>query len=592
MYTIKKIIYLYKLTANFITSYKKRFVFIVLLGFINGIAGSIGIGIIIPLFSLFSNSSVAGTDFITKSTEKFFSILHIPLTPPDLIIFMVFLFALKALAQFIAKYNTEKLAARFEENLRADLLQKTLRADWPYLSNQKIGYLERTLFFDVNQSATILLQIGTGILILSSLITYSIVAFKISAPITLATLLFGALLLPVLKPLFYKIRKLSEQTSLLYKQVANHIGENIIGVKIVKTTGTERSVVKGGNDYFKKLRLARTKTGMYSYAIGSSIEPIGIVFVGILFMFTYHLPSFNIASFGVVVYLIQKIFSFIQSIQGQFQTFISITPNMENIISYRSIATSNTEIDRGSDVFIFNESLEFKNISFSHNKNTRVLDNINLLVEKGRIVGIIGPSGAGKTTIADMLLRLLVPNEGQILLDNKDFLKIALKDWRKNIGYVPQDIFLINDTIENNILFYNQSISHETVVQAAKTANIFNFIEELPDKFATIVGERGVKLSGGQKQRIILARALARNPQILILDEATSAIDNESEVLIQEAIQNLKGQMTVIVIAHRINTIMRTDLVFILDRGKLVESGHPNNLLKDENSYLHRIYHL
>ena len=211
MYTIKKIIYLYKLTANFITSYKKRFVFIVLLGFINGIAGSIGIGIIIPLFSLFSNSSVAGTDFITKSTEKFFSILHIPLTPPDLIIFMVFLFALKALAQFIAKYNTEKLASRFEENLRADLLQKTLRADWPYLSNQKIFYLERTLFFDVNQSATILLQIGTGILILSSLITYSIVAFKISAPITLATLLFGALLLPVLKPLFYKIRKLSEQ---------------------------------------------------------------------------------------------------------------------------------------------------------------------------------------------------------------------------------------------------------------------------------------------------------------------------------------------------------------------------------------------
>ena len=151
---------------------------------------------------------------------------------------------------------------------------------------------------------------------------------------------------------------------------------------------------------------------------------------------------------------------------------------------------------------------------------------------------------------------------------------------------------LINDARENKRLFYNQAIAQETVVQAAKAANIFNFIEELPDKFATIVGERGVKLSGGQKQRIILARALARNPQILILDEATSAIDNESEVLIQKAIQNLKGQMTVIVIAHRINTIMRTDLVFILDRGKLVESGHPNNLLKDENSYLHRIYHL
>lgn len=592
MYTIRKVIYLFNLTADFITSYKKRFISILLLGFINGLSGSIGVGIIIPLFSLFSGSSVTGTDFITKSTEKFFSIFHIPLTPPSLVAFMIFLFAMKALAQFTAKYNTEKLAARFEEGLRTELLQKTLKAGWPYLSNQKIGHLERTLFFDVNQSTTILLQIGTGILIMTSLITYSIVAFKISAPITMATLLFGVILFPTLKPLFYKIRKLSEQTSLLYKQVANHIGENIIGVKVVKTTATEGPVIKEGSDYFKKLRLARTKSGMHSYAIGSSIEPVGIIFVGILFIFSYRLPGFNIASFGVTVYLIQKIFSFIQSIQGQFQTFISITPNMENVVNYRSVTASNAEANQGSDAFVFNKSLEFQNVSFSHNKNTKILDNINLSVEKGQMVGIIGPSGAGKTTIADILLRLLLPNEGHILLDGKNFLKTDLKDWRKNIGYVPQDIFLINDTIENNILFYDQSISQETVIQATKTANIYDFIEGLPDKFNTVVGERGVKLSGGQKQRIVLARALTRKPQILILDEATSAIDNESEVLIQEAIQNLKGQVTVIVIAHRINTIMRTDFIFVLDRGRLIASGQPGDLLKDENSYLHKVYHL
>ena len=592
LYTVRKIIYLFNLTADFITSYKKGFIFILILGFINGISGSIGVGIIIPLFSLFSDNNIAGTDFITQSTEKLFSIFQVPLTAPLLIAFMVFLFGLKALAQFIAKYNTEKLAARFEEDLRTELLKKTLRASWPFLSNQKIGHLERTLFFDVNQSSTILLQIGNGILIITSFIAYSIVAFNISAPITFATLLFGIILFPALKPLFYKIRKLSEQTSLLYKEVANHVGENIIGVKVVKTTATEGSVIKEGSDYFKKLRLARTRAGMNSYAIGSSIEPIGIVFVSIMFIFSYRLPGFNIASFGVVVYLIQKIFSFIQSIQGQFQTFISITPNMENVKNYRMATENHTEASPGSDTFSFNKSLEFKDVSFSHNKNSPILNKINLAVTKGQMVGIIGPSGAGKTTIADILLRLLVPNEGDILLDGKNFLKIDIKEWRKNIGYVPQDIFLINDTIENNILFYDQSITHETVVQATKTANIYDFIEELPDKFNTIVGERGVKLSGGQKQRIVLARALTRKPQILILDEATSAIDNESEVLIQEAIQALKGQVTVIIIAHRINTIMRTDLIFVLDRGKLVASGQPNDLLKDENSYLHKVYHL
>ncbi|KKR88700.1 MAG: Xenobiotic-transporting ATPase [Candidatus Yanofskybacteria bacterium GW2011_GWA1_44_21] len=592
MYILKKITYLYKLTASFITSYKKRFVFIVLLGFINGLAGSVGIGIIIPLFSVFTGSGIAGTDFITSSTEKFFMIFKIPLTAPSLIIFMVLLFALKAFAQFIAKYNTEKLAAGFEENLRSELLKKTLKTGWPYLSNQKIGHLERTLFYDINQSTTILLQIGTGILILTSFITYSIVAFKISAPITLATLLFGIILFPILKPLFYKIRKLSEQTSQLYKQVANHVSENIIGIKVVKTTATEDAVIKAGNNYFKELKLARTKSGMHSYAIGSSIEPIGIVFVGVLFILTYRLPGFNIASFGVVVYLIQKIFSFIQSIQGQFQTFVSITPNIENVISYRLAIEKNSEENLGSDPFIFIKSLEFVDVGFSHDKDSIILKKINLSVGKGQMIGIIGPSGAGKTTTADILLRLLVPKEGQILLDGKDYLKTDIKEWRKNIGYVPQDIFLINDTIENNIIFYDKSISKEEIIEATKTANIYDFIEGLPDKFNTVAGERGVKLSGGQKQRIVLARALARKPQILILDEATSAIDNESEMLIQEAIQKLKGQVTVIIIAHRINTIMRTDYVFVIDGGKLVESGQPNELLKNNASYLHRVYHL
>ena len=195
------------------------------------------------------------------------------------------------------------------------------------------------------------------------------------------------------------------------------------------------------------------------------------------------------------------------------------------------------------------------------------------------MVGFIGPSGVGKTTIADLLLRLFQPQTGAIMLDDTNIQEIALNAWRNKIGYVPQEVFLLNDTIENNIRFYNDSISHEDIIMSAKMANIFETIEGLPHGFQTEVGERGVKLSGGQRQRIALARTLARKPEILILDEATSALDNESETLIQKSINGLKKKITIIIIAHRLSTVMNADHLFLLDNGKITKEGPPQELL-------------
>lgn len=584
-----KIKHIFVLTKEFIGPHGSGFIFIILFGFINGIAGSIGVGVIIPLFSLFSKNQLAGTDFITRNTEKLFSILHVPMNATFLISFMILLFVIKGFAQFFAKYNTDKIASRFEENLRKDLLEKTLHSKWSYLLNQKIGHLERILFFDINQSSAILLQIGTGILIITSFITYTFVAFKISIPITLSTLLFGGLLFPFIKPLFYKTRKISEQVSLIYKEVAHHIGENILGAKIVKITSTGETVIKNGTIYFEKLKTTRIKMSLYNFAVGSLIEPIGIAFIGVLFIISYRSPTFNIASFGVVVYLIQKMFYFIQSIQGQIQSFVSITPNMENVINYRNIALENLEINSGTDKFIFKDSLKFINVKFGYTKERTILNDISFEINKGEMVGIIGSSGAGKTTIVDLLLRLFEPQAGQIFVDDKEISKIDSEELRGNIGYVPQDVFLLNDTIENNIRFYDQSIHKDTVIQATKMANIYDFIEELPEKLNTIVGERGVKLSGGQRQRIVLARALARKPQILILDEATSAIDVESEKLIQEAIYGLKNKITILVIAHRFSTITNSDKIMVIDDGYIIERGSPSDLLKNEDSHFYKL---
>ena len=207
-------------------------------------------------------------------------------------------------------------------------------------------------------------------------------------------------------------------------------------------------------------------------------------------------------------------------------------------------------------------------------------------------MGLIGPSGAGKTTIVDLLLRLYQSQKGIIELDGGDISDIKMKEWRTNIGYVPQDAFMINDTIENNIRFYGDSVTNEDIMEAVKMANIYEFIESQPEKFQAMVGERGTLLSGGQRQRIVLARVLARKPKILILDEATSSLDNESEFLIQKAIEGLRGKISILMIAHRLSTVMIADNLIILENGKIIESGSPKNLLQDENSYFYKNYNL
>jgi ABC-type multidrug transport system fused ATPase/permease subunit len=189
-------------------------------------------------------------------------------------------------------------------------------------------------------------------------------------------------------------------------------------------------------------------------------------------------------------------------------------------------------------------------------------------------------------------LRLFIPNSGIITVDDKDIRDISLTEWRKHIGYVSQDMFLINDTFANNITFYNDAVTHEDMIEAAKKANIYDFIMSKPEGFETIIGERGVQISTGQRQRLVIARILATKPKLLILDEATSALDNESELLIQKVIEKLKGTLTVIVVAHRLSTLANTHRIIVLNDGQVAEEGSPETLLGNPSSYFSKMMNM
>jgi ABC-type multidrug transport system fused ATPase/permease subunit len=260
-------------------------------------------------------------------------------------------------------------------------------------------------------------------------------------------------------------------------------------------------------------------------------------------------------------------------------------PAFESILKEFSIMSDKEVELTKDDVLEFKKQFSMRNLSFFYeNTSVKVLNNININIDFNSSVAIVGSTGSGKTTLIDILLGLLYSQDGKMLVDGVEINNHNISSWQKNIGYVPQSIYLIDDTIEENIAFASlgNKMNFDQVVKAAKHANLHEFIVSLPEQYKTIVGERGVRLSGGQCQRIGIARALYNDPQVLVLDEATSSLDGVTENAIMDAIKNLSHKKTIIMIAHRLSTIQECDNIYLMSNGKIVDSGNYEDLLDNK----------
>ena len=572
--------------------YKKQILALTALGFLSSLLEGVGINAAIPIFSFLSGTGNKADDPISKIIKKSFDFFQINYSLKYLFIFVCGLLIFRVLVLLLANYIRIKIAAVYEEKTRGELFKLTTEANWQYLLKQKLGHLETILVTNVSYGGLLLQYISNSLMIIVSLVIFLLVAINISWPITLITVILGGLIFFVFKPFLYKIRVLSREREKINRQTAHHINENILGMRTIKVMSAGGKIVDKAKEYFKILRELIIKTSFLSIATDALIQPIGLIFVFIIFAISYKIGIFNFAALAAIIYLIQRIFTYTQQLQSTLYAITNSASYVNKMLEYRDEVIKNKEIDNGVDSFKFNNFLEFKDVGFCYDKAKQILNNLSFTVKKGEMVGLIGPSGAGKTTIVDIVLRLFNPTKGEILLDGSNINKININEWRKNIGYVSQDIFLKNDTIANNIKFYNDSISDKEMEAAARMANIHDFIQSCSDKFETVIGERGLLLSAGQRQRIVIARILARQPKILILDEATSALDNESEVQIQKVIENLKNKVTVLLIAHRLSTVMNCTKLLVLQNGEIKEQGSPEELLADEKSYFYKVSYI
>lgn len=379
----------------------------------------------------------------------------------------------------------------------------------------------------------------------------------------------------VLKPLFFRVRKAARETARQYRNAAYLVNESIAGMKTIKIDGVEQPITDRGQRIFERQRTLKIRVEVLKKIATAFIEPAMVIFVASIVAFAFYQTSFNLGAIAAVVYLTQRTFTYVQRTQRILHGLNESMPYLQNLLAYQKKITRHQEQKQreGGKPFVFKRALAFENVSFAHKESgeQRILKDTSFTIQKGGLYGFAGESGSGKTTIFDLILRLHEPISGRIMLDGVNIQNIALEDWRRYIAYVPQDTFVMNDTVANNIRFFNENVSDADIEEAARRAHIHDRIIQMEHGYDTMLGSSGVQLSGGERQRLALARALTRKPDILLLDEATSALDARTEAEIQKTIEALRGNVTVLIIAHRPSTIENADAVFTLENGRIAE---------------------
>ncbi|MDP2593095.1 MAG: ABC transporter ATP-binding protein [bacterium] len=570
------------------TGYRVKLVSLSALGMLSGLAEGIGITLLVPLFMSLVNPNTLADNSVVSALHKMSEIMGISFGFQKLLLIVFLLFVLKAVLLFIFGRIRVRVVGDYKVSIRKKMCERLFGSSFSFLRKQKLGHLDYMVMADIEHSAKILDTTMVAFLSVSTLVTYAAVAFFLSPKITALSLLVGIVVLFIFKPFDRKIRESARTLASATKDAAHGISEALYGIKSVKAFSAEKTVLESLVSFFRKYERAEIRKQDIKTLVKVSIEPMSLIFILAVFAVSYKFLTFNITAFIPIIYLIQQMFIRIEKIQNSKNILSGSLPHAQSVEKMFETVSKNADIQNGSMPMSFKEQIRFEDVSFKYG-GENVVNDIAFSVKKGQTVAIIGPSGSGKTTLADMLLRFISPSAGRITVDGRDVSEINIKEWRKKTVYVAQDVFLKNDSILENIRFYDSSITFEKAADAAKQANIYEFIMKLPQKFDTSVEERGARHSGGERQRIALARALARDPEILVLDEATSALDNQSESLVKETLNGLKGEMTIIVIAHRLSTVVDADIIHVLDKGKIVESGNPQELLGNPNSYFHKM---
>jgi len=572
----------------FMSQYRLHFTLLILLAIVIAMFETLNLAVLYPILSYGIGSEV--------SYNAFLSIVdlanpYIPVNDP--LVRYCFIFVGLALMVFVTKiiyfYYSAKLASIVVIDAKKNVFKKCINADYQFFIDNKQGEILYKTSTAPNSIAELLRIVSNVVVELFMSISIFILLLSISWKGTILIMLGGV-------GYYYLTKYLSIHV--------HYFG----GKKQLESGQTETVVINEFTSGYKQIRVFETfeywqnlfDNALHTFwkyqrkgSFWSRVPEIALILFlyisigGVVIYIRMQYPtsfSNTIPVIGTFAFAIFQILPKLSKFGHYRMNFMEILPKVEAVYSMMKDETY-TKILNGSKIFSgLKRGIRFKNVTFKHKDRDVLLDNFSLEINRDEITAMVGPSGSGKSTVVNLLLRLHEVDSGGIYIDDSNIKELDIFSVLKKVGFVSQETFIFNASIKDNIGF-GSNYSDEEIIQAAKLANADEFIRQFPDGYDTIVGDRGMRLSGGEKQRIAIARAMIRKPEILILDEATSSLDNISEKIVQDAINNVSKNCTTLMIAHRLSTIQKADMIHVLNNGKIVESGTHKQLLNKKGCY-------
>ncbi len=562
---------------------------IVFLGILASVFEGYGISLLIPFLQGMMGQTVNAAPHSPMGFSwlvdrfSYFSSEKWPLLLPFFIFGCIFL---KNIIFYTNTLFFSWLNSKIRHHLCSKIFSQIMHVDLDYLAQVESGKLMNTLATDTWQTSRALGVLVHLITTTCTFLVLTLLLILISWNLTL--MVAGAVLMISLaiRVMNHRMERLGRQSVHANQTLAFRMLEGLGGMQVIRAFGRETFEQERFDDASEQVRKNFMRLDMLSGAVSPLYEVLSAILLILMVLYIGAQNSENLPALLTFLFILYRLFPMAKQIDEGRMALSGLTGSVDNVMTFLD-PCDKPYMPQGTVFFEkFNHSIQFKNVSFFYRKETRpALNKVSFSISKGQTVALVGPSGGGKSTLIQILCRFYEVSQGVICVDNTPLPELTLKSWRKTIAMVSQDVYMFNTSVKENIAYGSPGADFSEIINAARMAHAHEFVKQLPQGYETILGERGIRLSGGQKQRIALARAIVKKPDILILDEATNALDPLNEQFIQEALDALRGHCTIIIIAHRLANVLKSDKILVLKDGKIVESGNPQDLLEQQGLF-------